>query len=299
MTRLSDAMKECGVLVENELDKLITVPNTPEKKVAEAMRYAVLGGGKRLRPFLLMEVAGLFNVTPAGALRAGAALEMVHCYSLIHDDLPCMDNDDFRRGHPTNHKVFPEAIALLAGDALLSYAPLVFIKNTPECIPKERVLRVLEELYDAIGPTGMIGGQVMDIMSENKTIDENTFKYIHTHKTGKMFEFSLRGSAILCNADENLLNILSEYAKLLGYAFQIADDILDITASFKELGKTPNKDVIAHKNTHPAIYGIENSRKELKEICQKAENIIIENNIKSDFLINLAKETFEKVKERE
>lgn len=265
----------------------------------ESMDYSISIGGKRLRPLLSLEVAKILNEDIQTVLPLACCIEMIHTYSLIHDDLPCMDNDDFRRGHPTNHKVFPEAIALLAGDALLSYAPLVFIKNTPECIPKERVLRVLEELYDAIGPTGMIGGQVMDVMSENKTIDENTFKYIHTHKTGKMFEFSLRGSAILCNADENLLNILSEYAKLLGYAFQIADDILDITASFKELGKTPNKDVIAHKNTHPAIYGIENSRKELKEICQKAENIIIENNIKSDFLINLAKETFEKVKERE
>lgn len=265
----------------------------------ESMDYSVSIGGKRLRPLLSLEVAKILKEDIQTVLPLACCIEMIHTYSLIHDDLPCMDNDDFRRGHPTNHKVFPEAIALLAGDALLSYAPLVFIKNTPECIPKERVLRVLEELYDAIGPTGMIGGQVMDVMSENKTIDENTFKYIHTHKTGKMFEFSLRGSAILCNADDNTLNILTEYAKLLGYAFQIADDILDITASFKELGKTPNKDVKAHKNTHPAIYGIETSKKELQEICQKAENIIIDNNIKSDFLINLAKETFEKVKERE
>ncbi len=264
----------------------------------KSMDYSVSIGGKRLRPLLTLETAKILGEDIQTVLPLACCIEMIHTYSLIHDDLPCMDNDDFRRGKPTNHKAFPEAIALLAGDGLLSYAPLVFIKNTPDCIPKERIIRVLEEMFEAIGPSGMIGGQVMDIMSENKTIDENTFKYIHTHKTGKMFELSLRGGAILCNADEKMLDILTNYAKTIGYAFQIADDILDITADFEELGKTPNKDIKENKNTHPAIYGIENSRKELYELCQKAENIIRDNNINSEFLIKLAQETFEKVKER-
>ncbi len=265
----------------------------------KSMDYSVSIGGKRLRSLLVLETAKILNEDIETVLPLACCIEMIHTYSLIHDDLPCMDNDDFRRGKPTNHKVFPEAIALLAGDSLLSYAPLVFIKNTPECISKERIIRVLEEMFEAIGPSGMIGGQVMDVMSENKIIDENTFKYIHTHKTGKMFEFPLRGSAILCGADDNFINILTEYAKIIGYAFQIADDILDITSSFEELGKTPNKDINAHKNTHPAIYGIKNSRKELEQLCEKAEKIIIDNGINSKFLIKLAQETFEKVKERE
>ncbi len=265
----------------------------------KSMDYSVSIGGKRLRPLLTLETARILDEDIQTVLPLACCIEMIHTYSLIHDDLPCMDNDDFRRGKPTNHKVFPEAIALLAGDSLLSYAPLVFIKNTPECIPKERVIRVLEELFEAIGPSGMIGGQVMDVVSANKIIDENIFKYIHTHKTGKMFELSLRGGAILCNADDKMLNILTDYAKTIGYAFQIADDILDIISDFEELGKTPNKDIKAHKNTHPSIYGIENSKKELEQLCKKAEDIISSNNIKSKFLIKLAQETFEKVKERE
>lgn len=188
MTRLSDAMKECGVLVENELDKLITVPNTPEKKVAEAMRYAVLGGGKRLRPFLLMEVAGLFNVTPAGALRAGAALEMVHCYSLIHDDLPCMDNDDMRRGKPSCHIAFGETTALLAGDALLTRAFDVLADEKTHSDPVVRC-QLVTELARAAGFNGMIGGQQLDMMAADVDMDLVEITRLQQMKTGRLISY--------------------------------------------------------------------------------------------------------------
>ena len=262
----------------------------------EAMNYSVFAGGKRLRPMLVLEANKICGGNQDEALPTACALEMLHTYSLIHDDLPCMDNDDFRRGKPTNHKVYGEGMAVLAGDGLLSVAPEIILTKTPKTVDKETLFRVLEEFYDAIGPNGMLGGQVVDIISENKEIDIPTFEYIHTHKTGKLFEFALRSGAIIAKADEKTLNILTEYAKIIGYAFQIADDILDEISTFEKLGKTPHKDANANKNTHTRLFGIENSKKELLELCTNAKNILQSNNIESPLLIYIAQGLVDKIK---
>ncbi|MCR4880829.1 MAG: polyprenyl synthetase family protein [bacterium] len=281
-------------IIEDKLDEYLNC-SYPEK-IWEAMKYSVSAGGKRLRPMLVLEANKICGGKMEEALPTACALEMLHTYSLIHDDLPCMDNDDFRRGKPTNHKVFGEAIAVLAGDGLLSVAPEIILTKTPKTVDKEILFRIMEEFYDAIGPNGMLGGQVVDIISENKKVDIPTFQYIHTHKTGKLFEFALRSGAIIAKADEKMLNILTEYAKIIGYAFQIADDILDEISTFEKLGKTPHKDANANKNTHPGLFGIENSKEELLALCTKAKNILQFNSIDSPLLVYIAQGLVDKVK---
>lgn len=281
-------------IIEKTLEEYTEI-KYPEK-IWEAMKYSVCAGGKRLRPMLVLEANKICNGNIQEAIPTACALEMLHTYSLIHDDLPCMDNDDFRRGKPTNHKIFGEGIAVLAGDGLLSLAPETILTKTPKTVDREILFQILQEFYDAIGPNGMLGGQVVDIISENQQINISTFEYIHTHKTGKLFEFALRSGAILAKADEKTLNILTEYAKIIGYAFQIADDILDEISTFEQLGKTPHKDANANKNTHTRLFGIENSKKELLELCTKAKNILQSNDINSPLLNYIAQGLIDKVK---
>ena len=288
MTRLSDAMKECGVLVENELDRLIVVPNTPEKKVAEAMRYAVLGGGKRLRPFLLMEVAGLFNVTPAGALRAGAALEMVHCYSLIHDDLPCMDNDDMRRGKPSCHIAFGETTALLAGDALLTRAFDVLADEKTHSDPLVRCQLVIE-LARAAGMNGMIGGQQLDMMAGDIDMDLVEVTRLQQMKTGRLISFACEAGAIMGKAPYNERQILMAYAKDIGLAFQIADDILDVESSVEAMGKNVRKDVDAAKATFVSFVGVDEAKKQARTLVEQAVSYLDIFDARADMLRDLAR----------
>ncbi len=288
MTRLSDAMKECGVLVENELDKLIVVPNTPEKKVAEAMRYAVLGGGKRLRPFLLMEVAGLFNVTPAGALRAGAALEMVHCYSLIHDDLPCMDNDDMRRGKPSCHIAFGETTALLAGDALLTRAFDVLADEKTHSDPLVRCQLVIE-LARAAGMNGMIGGQQLDMMAGDIDMDLVEVTRLQQMKTGRLISYACEAGAIMGKAPYNERQILMAYAKDIGLAFQIADDILDVESSAEVMGKNVRKDVDASKATFVSFLGLDEAKKQARTLVEQAVSYLDIFDARADMLRDLAR----------
>jgi len=288
MTRLSDAMKECGVLVENELDKLITVPNTPEKKVAEAMRYAVLGGGKRLRPFLLMEVAGLFNVTPAGALRAGAALEMVHCYSLIHDDLPCMDNDDMRRGKPSCHIAFGETTALLAGDALLTRAFDVLADEKTHSDPVVRC-QLVTELARAAGFNGMIGGQQLDMMAADVDMDLVEITRLQQMKTGRLISYACEAGAIMGKAPYNERQILLAYAKDIGLAFQIADDILDVESSAEVMGKNVRKDVDALKATFVSFLGLDEAKKQARTLVEQAVSYLDIFDARADMLRDLAR----------
>ncbi len=288
MTRLSDAMKECGVLVENELDKLITVPNTPEKKVAEAMRYAVLGGGKRLRPFLLMEVAGLFNVTPAGALRAGAALEMVHCYSLIHDDLPCMDNDDMRRGKPSCHIAFGETTALLAGDALLTRAFDVLADEKTHSDPVVRC-QLVTELARAAGFNGMIGGQQLDMMAADVDMDLVEITRLQQMKTGRLISYACEAGAIMGKAPYNERQILLAYAKDIGLAFQIADDILDVESSAEVMGKNVRKDVDASKATFVSFLGLDEAKKQARTLVEQAVSYLDIFDARADMLRDLAR----------
>jgi len=288
MTRLSDAMKECGVLVENELDKLIVVPNTPEKKVAEAMRYAVLGGGKRLRPFLLMEVAGLFNVTQAGALRAGASLEMVHCYSLIHDDLPCMDNDDMRRGKPSCHIAFGETTALLAGDALLTRAFDVLADEKTHSDPVVRCQLVVE-LARAAGMNGMIGGQQLDMMAGDIDMDLVEITRLQQMKTGRLISFACEAGAIMGKAPYNERQILQAYAKDIGLAFQIADDILDVESSAEVMGKNVRKDVDAAKATFVSFVGVDEAKKQARTLVEQAVSYLDIFDARADMLRDLAR----------
>lgn len=230
-------------------------------RLLEAMRYASLGGGKRLRPFLLIETARLFGVEGAGVLRAAAAVEMIHCYSLVHDDLPALDNDDLRRGRPTTHKAFDEATAILAGDALLTYAFDVTADPATHEDPSIRVALVLA-LARAAGFGGMIGGQVLDLEAEQAETphDEEGVIHLQAMKTGALLHYAVMAGAILGRADAGAQAALSTYGRALGAAFQVADDILDVEADASVLGKQTGKDAGRNKATLVAVLGLEAAR---------------------------------------
>lgn len=241
----------------------------------DAMRYSIFAGGKRLRPIFVLETAKQCNNNRTQikeVLPVACALEMIHVQSLIHDDLPCMDNDDYRRGKPTNHRVFGEANAVLAGDALISHAVTTIIKNCN--LNAEIKLRLIDEVMTAAGAKGIIAGQVVDIASEGKTVDENTLNFIHKYKTAMMFRAAIRCGAICANVEEEKLNKLTEFANIFGLAFQIKDDILDVTSTLEELGKTPGKDKTSNKATYVNIYGLEEAIKKLNSLCDKSYDII-------------------------
>jgi geranylgeranyl diphosphate synthase, type II len=283
---LTQSLQDNKKIINEHLEKYLEVryPHI----IWQAMRYTTLLDGKRIRPILALESARACGGEIEAVIPAACAIEMVHAQSLIHDDLPCMDNDDYRRGKLTNHKVFGEAIAVLAGDALLAYAPQVIIQHTPDNVNKTTLLKILEELSIASGPMGIVGGQVVDIDSENKEIDDATFNYIHTHKTGELFKFSLRAGALLSQASPDQLDALTKYGQLIGYAFQIADDILDIIGTKETLGKTPGKDRLAKKNTHPVLFGLNESKQEVEHLCAKAQRILTDNNLNTPLLIGIA-----------
>ena len=280
-------------LIEQKLDEYIPI-EYPEK-IWESMRYSVLAGGKRLRPILCLEACRVICGDYKNAIPTACAIEMLHSQSLIHDDLPCMDNDDYRRGKLTNHKVFGESTAVLAGDALLSFAPQIILQKTPQEVSAEQKLKVLEEFLVNAGASKLIGGQVVDIDSEGKQIDKETLNYIHENKTGALFKLSLRTGAILGGANEEKLKALTEYAENIGLAFQIMDDILDVTSTLEELGKTPGKDAEEGKVTYVSFYGIEESKKQLSSLCAKACDILVNNNIESAVLKQIAASISERV----
>lgn len=236
----------------------------------QAMRYSVLNGGKRLRAILCLAAAQAIanqNDTQEKVLPLACAIEMVHAMSLIHDDLPAMDNDDLRRGKPTNHKVFGEAIALLAGDALLVYANEVLIKHTPQVVPPTTVLELSAGLSKAIGPQGMVGGQVIDIaltgQGDSPGNQESILAVLHARKTGALISFSAWSGAMLAGASKAQVEVLKNFGDILGLSFQIADDILDITGSAQDLGKTPGKDNKNNKVTWVSTYGMDACREKL------------------------------------
>ena len=255
-------------IVEQALDESLKI-DKPEK-IYEAMRYSLLAGGKRLRPILCLATCELISGDKTIAIPTACALEMIHTMSLIHDDLPAMDNDDYRRGKLTNHKVYGEDIAILAGDGLLSYA-FEYVANHTENVPADRVVKVLAILGKAVGAKGLVGGQVMDLDSEGKPdITAETLTFIHRHKTGALLEACVSSGAILAGAEEADLNRLSIYAQNIGLAFQIIDDILDVTATTEELGKTAGKDITAEKATYPKLWGIETSQAKAEELVNQA-----------------------------
>lgn len=251
--------------------------------IFKAMKYTVTLPGKRLRPVMCLETCRMFGGNIEDAIPTACAIEMLHAQTLIHDDLPCMDNDDFRRGKPTNHKVFGEANAVLAGDALLTFAPQIIIKNSKNLGP-DKLIRIMEEYFHAAGAYGVIAGQVVDIESE-KNYPENaqeTLEYIHTHKTADLFKLALRTGAIIADASEKEIEEITEFGQNMGVAFQIADDILDETSTFEEMGKTLGKDKEAGKLTYTNLYGIEKSREDLNNLIERCFEILKKNNLKSE-----------------
>ena len=258
--------------INTALDKYMKI-EYPED-IFKSMKYTTTLPGKRLRPVMCLEACRIFGGNMEDAMPTACAIEMLHAQSLIHDDLPCMDNDDFRRGKPSNHKVFGEAIATLAGDALLSYGPQVIIENSKN-IPAERVLKVLNEYMKAAGVYGIIAGQVADIENEKaKVKDAKTLEYIHTHKTADLFRLALKAGAIIAGADEKALDEMNTFANKFGLAFQIYDDILDEISTFEELGKTVGKDKASDKLTYVSLYGLEEAEKKLNSLFIEIYDII-------------------------
>lgn len=255
-------------LCEAALDKAI--PMQYPDKIYESMRYSLLAGGKRLRPMLCIATCEMIGGTIEMAMPTACAMEMLHTMSLIHDDLPAMDNDDYRRGKLTNHKVYGDDIAILAGDGLLAYAFEYVVENT-ENVPPERILQVVSRMGRAVGAAGLVGGQVVDLESEGKSdVSLETLNFIHNHKTAALLEACVVCGGILAGASSEDVQRLSRYSQNIGLAFQIIDDILDITATQEQLGKTAGKDLKANKVTYPSLWGLEESRKKADYLVEAA-----------------------------
>ena len=267
---LKEYLKSRCQLVDDALDRFLPKGDELPASLHGSMRYSVFAGGKRVRPILLLAACEAVGGQVPAALPAACAMEMIHTYSLIHDDLPAMDDDDFRRGNPTNHKVYGEATAILAGDALLTEAFILLARSEDGPHPAAR-LRVIHEIAHASGSRGMVGGQVVDMESEGKgEIDLATLSYIHTHKTGALIRASVRAGAILGGASTESLAALTRYGEAIGLAFQIADDILDVEGTTEELGKDAGSDQARGKATYPALVGLEASKARAEELVQMA-----------------------------
>jgi len=283
-------------IINKALDEYVPERECLQKNIIKAMRYSLTAGGKRLRPVLCLATAEILGGSVEEALPFACAVEMIHTYSLIHDDLPCMDNDDYRRGRLTNHKVFGENMAVLAGDALLNRAFEIMLDA---CIKDEGMetgtgkklynrIKAMGLIADAAGINGMIGGQVIDLESEGKTISPEHLAYMHKYKTGELIKCSIMSAAVLNNADENDYNCMKSYAENLGLAFQIKDDILDIEGNFAVMGKTAGSDAANQKSTFVTLYGLEKSKAMLREITDQAVNSILKLGDRADFLRQLA-----------
>lgn len=274
-------------IVDKKLDEFMPI-QYPED-IFKAMKYTVTLPGKRLRPVMCLESCRVFGGNYEDAIPTACAIEMLHAQTLIHDDLPCMDNDDFRRGKPTNHKVFGEANAVLAGDALLTFAPQIIVKNSKN-LGSEKLIKILEEYFQAGGAYGVIAGQVVDIESEKGNVQGDkgeTLEYIHTHKTADLFKLALRTGAIIANATDEQINEITEFGQILGVAFQIADDILDEISTFEEMGKTLGKDKNAGKLTYTSLYGLDESKNKLSCLLDNCYDIISKFDIKSEVFVEI------------
>jgi geranylgeranyl diphosphate synthase type II len=261
-------LREAAALVEGWLERVLPAPGGHVPRLAEAMRYSALGGGKRLRPALALGAAEACGGSPDVALPVAAAIEMIHAYSLIHDDLPAMDDDDFRRGRPTSHKVFGEALAILAGDALLTQAFEVLAADG--AVPPERRAAIVREVATAGGPAGLVGGQVADLEGEGRDLTLPELEFIHARKTGALILAAVRGGAIAAGASPARLEALSEYARRTGLCFQIVDDLLDVEGDPAATGKGTGRDSTRRKATFPAIFGIDASRQRAAELVDEA-----------------------------
>lgn len=264
------------LLVDEALERYLPGAGDPPKEIHEAVRYSIFAGGKRLRPILVLAAAEAAGGQAEQALGAAAAFEMIHTYSLIHDDLPAMDDDDFRRGRPTCHKVYGEAMAILAGDALLTQAFILLSAEpeTPDSDPVAR-LRVIHEIAEAAGSKGMVGGQVVDMLHEDREVDLQTLQYLHAHKTGALIRGCLRVGGILASAGPEQLDALTQYGERIGLAFQIVDDILDLEGNLEALGKQAGSDLRKKKATFPALLGIEESRRWAYRLVTEAQQGLV------------------------
>lgn len=272
---LKEYLKEKKVLVEKTIDEYLSEFSYPVQ-IAEGMKYAVLNGGKRIRPILILMVLDLLGKDEKIGLPSGAALEMIHSYSLVHDDLPALDNDDYRRGKLTTHKKFGEAEGILIGDALLTHAFNVLTEKN-RGVSAEKIVEIVKLTSSYAGINGMIGGQMIDIESEGKKISLETLKYIHKNKTGKLLRLPVEIACILGDVSKDVREKLEEYADLIGLAFQIKDDILDVEGDFEKLGKPIGSDAEIEKATYPSMVGMEKSKELLNEITEKAKKIIADN----------------------
>jgi geranylgeranyl pyrophosphate synthase len=275
MNSLENLFAECRQSVDETLDRLLPDSEIEPKKLHEAIRWSIFAGGKRFRPALVLAVGDVFDAPQTSLLRTAAAVEMIHTYSLIHDDLPSMDNDDLRRGRATCHVKFDEATAILAGDALQNLAFQIIAED--ENLSLEIRLKLISELATAAGtPAGMVAGQQLDLEAEGKEISLEELENIHQFKTGAMISFSARAGAIIAGASAEEIKAIGIYAAKLGLLFQITDDLLDVTQTTETLGKTAGKDVTAQKATYPGIYGLEEANnlanRVYREACAALEN---------------------------
>ena len=269
-------------LINQQLNEIYTENMALNKDLAKAMNYSLMAGGKRLRPILIMAAADALGVDGEKFLRLSTSIEFIHTYSLIHDDLPAMDNDDYRRGKLTNHKVFGEALAILAGDALLTMA--FEIIATDKNVDAETKVKIITEMSKAAGAEGMVGGQVIDMQSENKKIDIQTLKQMHAAKTGALFCAAIRSGAILAGANEKQLANLTEYARQFGLAFQITDDILDVIGDEKTIGKPVGSDEKNHKSTYVTLGSLESAKALAQEAVDKAKASLVDFGENAEFL---------------
>lgn len=270
---IAEYLERKRIEVDRFLDVVVPPAAVPPAMLHDSLRYSLMAGGKRIRPILTIAAAEAIGATAPGLMPVACSLELIHTYSLIHDDLPSMDNDDLRRGKPTNHKVYGEAMAILAGDALLTMA--FDIISHPDlmkgCDPVRQV-RLVQELAYGAGNRGMVGGQVFDIQAEHKDIDLATLQTIHKHKTGMLIRAAVRMGAIAAGANDRQLDDMTGYAEDIGLAFQIADDVLNVTGTREELGKNPNTDVERGKKTYPTFYGVEGAKTLADDCVTRAIN---------------------------
>ena len=287
MQRLESALGEAANAVNRTLDRLVPPVDGAERRVVEAMRYALMGGGKRIRPFLVLNSARLFDVPEVGALRTAAAIEMVHSYSLVHDDLPAMDNADLRRGRPSVHRQFDEATAILAGDGLLTQAFEVLADAETHANPLVRSELVLA-LAQAAGAAGMVGGQMIDLEAQHAKLDLAAITKLQRLKTGAIIRFSCEAGAILASAPTKERRALQRYAEDLGLAFQIADDLLDVESSAAVTGKPVGQDQAAGKATFVAVLGVDEARRQAKAIADRAASHLVGFEERANLLCEMA-----------
>lgn len=281
-------LKEKASYIEKLLKEYMPKEEGYQKTIMEAMNYSLSAGGKRLRPILTLEACKSVGGDYKDAIPFAMAIEMIHTYSLIHDDLPALDNDDLRRGRKTNHIVFGEDMAILAGDALLNYAFEVMLLGSMNKENPNKYLNAMYEIASAAGINGMIGGQVVDVQSENKKISKEKLDYIHNNKTAAIMIGCMRVGAIIGNANDNELENITKYAKNIGLAFQIVDDILDIVGDESKLGKKVGSDIDNNKSTYPSLIGLEESKEEANRLIKEAKEALNQISNETEFLSGLA-----------